>query len=140
MATDFSFFRLSLEKFLLEHHSPKIKDIDFIIARSDEAEEIYQSSVESGIKPVCALEIANRTLFNDPYFFKYNILRDVVLEEFPEVKEEEHEHYLEILLSYCEDIFEKYPIKNEPREIWYSILYSELVGAVTIYLEDHHVI
>lgn len=138
MATDFSFFRLSLEKFLLENHSPKVHDIDFITSRCDEAEEIYQNSVKSGMRPVYALEIANKALFDDPYFFKYNILRDVVLEEFPEIKEEEHAYYLEILLTYCEDIFAKYP--NKSRETWYSILYTELVGAVAIYLEDHHVI
>ena len=90
------------------------------------------------MRPVYALEIANKALFDDPYFFKYNILRDVVLEEFPEIKEEEHAYYLENLLTYCEDIFAKYP--NESRETWYSILYTELVGAVAIYLEDHHVI
>lgn len=141
IAQEFSFFRLSLEKFLNENHSPKIKDVDFIINRCNEAEEAYLNHITSGGSPITALEIANTVLFSDLYFFKYNILRDVVLEEFPEeIKEEEHEDYILKLLPYCEDVFNNYPLENNERDSSYSLLYTELIGAVTIYLEDHHVV
>ena len=137
---EFSFFRLSLEKILRENYPSKASDIEFIVNRCNEAEKAYTSQVKSGVSPIIAIEIANNTLFEDAYFFKYNLLRDVLLEEFSNtIKEKEHPFYLGRLLPYCEDVFEQYSLVGNDSST-YSLLYTELVGAVTIYLEDHHVI
>ena len=136
---DISHFRLSLADFLRESHPERLKDGRFILACTESALDAYEQAIKNGDTPVEAAEQANAVLYNGLHFSKYDTLKNILWNEFPDEVPEEAASDLAIrLLPECEGIFANYPLSDafayEPE---YELLYTELTGTIALYLESH---
>ena len=136
---DISYFRLSLTDFLRESHPERLKDKRFIIACTDSAIEAYEQAIRSGNTPLESIEQANAILYQGLHFSKHDTLVNILWNEFAEEVPEKEAKTLAIkLLPECEQVFEQYPLSDgfayEPE---YDLLYTELTGAVALYIESH---
>jgi hypothetical protein len=134
-----SYFRLSLVDFLRESHPHLVNDRKFITARAEAALEAYEKAVLSGDNPLEAGEQANKVLFDGLHFSRYDTVRNIFWTEFSsEIPEDEADAWAILLLPECESVFAKYPLSDDfAYEPEYELLYTELTGAIAIYLENH---
>jgi len=140
-APDISYFRLSLIDFLKESHPERLKDKRFIISCADAATEAYEQAIRNGDAPNEAAEQANAVLYRGLHFSKYDTLRNILWNEFAnEIPEETAADFAIKLLPECEQVFSQYPLFDgfayEPE---YDLLYTELTGAIALYIESHGV-
>lgn len=140
-STGFSYYGLYLLKYLKENHSDKATDTDFIIGRTDHAADVYEQSRLSGATPEGAQELAMASLMEGLHFSKYNTIIEVLWNEFAEeVPPGEAAKFALKLQPELEEVFARYPLADgfayTPE---YDHLYTELTGAVVIYLEAHGV-
>ena len=138
-APDISYFRLSLIEFLKESHPELLKDNRFIIACTDAAIETYEQAILSGDTPYEASEQANAVLYKGLHFSKHDTLVNILWNEFAdEVQENEAKTFAIKLLPECESVFTQYPLSDgfayEPE---FELLYTELTGAIALYIESH---
>ena len=136
---DISYFRLSLMDFLKESHPELLKDRRFIISCADAATEAYRQAISEGDTPIEASERANAVLFRNLHFSKHDTLVNILWNEFANEIPEENAIDLAItLLPECEQVFAGYPLSDgfacEPE---YDLLYTELTGAIALYIESH---
>jgi len=138
-APDISYFRLSLTAFLKESHPERLKDNRFILSCADAATEAYEQAILSGDTPEEAGEQANAVLFNGLHFSKHDTLVNILWNEFADdVPEDEAKEMAMKLLPECESVFAGYPISdNFAYEPEYELLYTELTGTISLYLESH---
>jgi hypothetical protein len=136
---DISYFRLSLIDFLRESHPEHLKDRRFILVCTDAATEAYEQAITSGDTPVQAAERANAILFRGLHFSRYDTLVNILWNEFPdEIPEDEAKKWAIRLLPECESVFARYPLSDSfADEPEYELLYTELTGTITLYLESH---
>jgi hypothetical protein len=125
--------------FLRESHPHLVKDHKFIAARTETALDVYEKSVLSGDNPQEAGEQANKILFEGLYFSKYDTVKNIFWNEFSkEIPEDEVDTWAALLLPECEGIFAKYLLSDDfAYEPEYDLLYTELTGAIALYLESH---
>ncbi len=139
-APDISYFRLSLMDFLHESHPERLEDNRFIVACVDTATKSYEQAIRSGDTPERAIEQANAVLFSGLHFSKHDTLKNILWNEFPdEVPEDEAKELAIKLLPECEPVFAGYSLSDgfacEPE---YELLYTELTGTISLYLESHN--
>lgn len=139
--TEFSYYGLYLLKYLKENHPDKATDTDFITGRADHAADVYEQSRLSGATPEGAQELAMAALTGGLHFSKYNTIIEVLWSEFAEeVPPGEAAKFALKLQPELEEVFARYPLADgfayTPE---YEYLYTELMGAVVIYLEAHGV-
>lgn len=137
-SAELSYFRLSLLSFLKESHPNKVTDSKFIATRGDIAAEAYSEAIKSGLDHIQASEIANQTLFEGLHFSLYRTLVTILWEVFSkEIDPDKAESVALILLSHFDDIVAKYTLSDDFSDIpEYNLLYTELTGAIQIFLED----
>ncbi len=135
---EMSYFRLNLLSFLRDSHPDKANDLSFIAGRGDMAAEAYSEAIKSGLDHIQAAEIANDVLFRDLHFSPYNVIVEILWNEFfEEVPPGSAQEKAKKLLPECQAVFAKYNLNDdyaETRE--YQSLYTELVGTILILLED----
>lgn len=132
---DLSYFELTLQSYLNESHPDLSDDREFILNRSQMAEQTYDDAFLMGYFPLEALELANKVLFENLQFSKYDTLFNIILDEFSvEIPHVQARNYALRLIPHCEESFAKYDSEEE-----FNDLYAELVGQVVIYLEEHGV-
>jgi hypothetical protein len=139
MKKKLSYFKLSLQEFLQCSHPHLLNDEMFITSRADVAAEKYEQAVINGSNSVEASEQANAILYQGLHFSKHDTLVNILWNEFAEEVPEKEAKTLAIkLLPECEQVFEQYPLSDgfayEPE---YDLLYTELTGAVALYIESH---
>lgn len=136
---ELSYYRLSLLSYLKERHPDLADDSDFIKTRADETAEAYSQAIKEGLSHPEAEELANLTLFRDLLFSKQDILINILWNEFSElVPQSEAKEYVLRILSLCEIIFLQYTLSDEfIYSAVYDKLYTELVGFVSLWLEEH---
>jgi hypothetical protein len=136
---DISFFRLSLLEFLRESFPELLYDEKFINARTEVALDAYEQEVKNGGNPLESEHWANETLFEGLHFSKYETVKYILWNEFfNEVREENAATLALKLLPKCETVFAKYSLlDNFACEPEYDLLYTELTGAIALYLESH---
>ena len=135
---EMSYFRLNLLSYLRESHPDKANDLSFIAGRGDMAAEAYSEAVKSGLDHIQAAEIANETLFKGLHFSPYNIVVEVLWNEFfDEVPTEKAHEKAKELMPECQTLFAKYSLGDDYAETAeYLSLYTELVGTIMILLEN----
>lgn len=135
---EMSYFRLNLLSFLRDSHPDKANDLSFIAGRGDMAAEAYSEAVKSGLDHIQAAEIANEVLFNGLHFSPYNIVVEILWNEFfDEVAPGIAQRKAKELLPECQAIFAKYNLNDDYTETTeYQSLYTELVGTILILLEN----
>ena len=135
---EMSYFRLNLLSYLRDSHPDKANDLSFIAGRGDMAAEAYSEAVKSGLDHIQAAEIANETLFKGLYFSPYNVIVEILWNEFSdEVSPGEAQTKAKDLLPECQAVFAKYSLNDDYAETTeYQSLYTELVGTILILLEN----
>ncbi|MDR2805096.1 MAG: DUF1896 domain-containing protein [Dysgonamonadaceae bacterium] len=136
---DLSYFRLLLVDFLRESHPHLLDDEKFIAARNQAAIDIYAEIIKNGGNPLEAEHWANETLFAGLHFSIHDTLKNILWNEFSrEVPENAAPFFAIRFLPECESVFAKYSLSDDfAYEPEYDLLYTELTGAIALYLESH---
>lgn len=140
--TELSYYGLYLLNYLKDNKFDQAADAAFIKTRSDEAAEAYERARLEGYPADGAHELAMNTLVKGLHYSKYNILREVVENEFAnEVPEAEREAFTQKLLSLVDNVFSIYDLSDDHFALSpdYDLLFTELTGAVVLYIEEYGV-
>lgn len=135
---EMSYFRLNLLSYLRDAHPDKANDLSFIAGRGDMAAEAYSEAVKNGSDHIQASEIANEVLFKGLHFSPYNLIVEILWNEFfDEVNPSEAQQKAVELLPECRTLFANYDLNDDFSETpEYQSLYTELTGTILILLED----
>lgn len=140
--TDFSYYGLYLLDYLRTNKFEQAGDDAFIQERADRAAETYERARLEGYPAEGAQELAMVTLLEGLRYSKYAILREVVENEFSdEVPGEEREAFTQRLLPLVDAVFSIYDLSDDRFALSsdYDLLYTELTGAVVLYIEEYGV-
>ena len=136
---ELSWFKLSLLHFLYESHPELTDDNDLLNTRGDQAAKIYSESILNGHTHIEAEELAHKELYKGLHFSKHDTLVTIIWNEFSGViSMGEAKAFAIQFQANVEPIFEKYLLNDEfvysPK---FNDLYTELTGALAIWLEEH---
>ena len=140
--TELSYYGLYLLNHLRENRFPQASDADFIRERADHAAEVYEQARRDALFADAAQELAMSALLKGLRFSKYSILYDVVDSEFPlEVAVEDQEAFVKNLLPLVDNVYSIYDLTDDDfaQSPDYDQLYTELTGAVVIFIESNGV-
>ncbi|KAA3173688.1 DUF1896 domain-containing protein [Akkermansia sp. BIOML-A59] len=140
--TDFSYYGLYLLDYLRTNKFEQADDTAFIRERADRAAETYERARLEGYPADGAQELAMDTLLRGLHYSRYAILREVVENEFAdEVPEEKREAFVLKLLPLVGNVFSVYDLSDDNFALSsdYDLLYTELTGAVVLYIEEYGV-
>ena len=149
---ELSYYGLYLLRYLLEQHSltskatssitRKAKDLNFIYSRELQAAETFEQARLNGHSVEGAQELAMAELMKGLSVTPWSILTEVLEKEFAaEVDEEQRIPFAEKLLPLVKPVFEPYDLTQPEFELStdYVQLYTELTGAVVLYIEQYGV-
>ena len=140
--TDFSYYGLYLLDYLRTNKFEQATDEAFIRERADRAAETYERARLEGYPADGAQEVAMKVLTEGLRYSKYAILREVVENEFADdVPETEREAFTRKLLPLVGNVFSIYDLSDDNFALSpeYDLLYTELTGAVILYIEEYGV-
>lgn len=140
--TELSYYGLYLLKHLKENHFPQVEDKDYINERAELAASIYEQARREGKDFIQAQELAMAELTRGLNLSKWNVLHDVVENEFSfGVSDVKVDAFVEKLLPLVEAVFSIYDLTDDgfAASPEYDLLYTELTGAVALYIEDYGV-
>ena len=140
--TELSYYGLYLLNHLRENHFPQANDADFIRERADHAAEVYEQARRNELFADAAQELAMSALLRGLHLSKYNILHDVVDNEFSlEIPVEDQEAFVANLLPLVDNVYSIYDLTDDnfTQTPDYTQLYTELTGAVALFIEAHGV-
>ena len=140
--TDFSYYGLYLLNYLTTNKFEQAADEAFIRERADRAAEAYERARLDGYSAAGAQELAMKVLTEGLHYSKYAILLEVVENEFAgEVPEAEREAFTLKLLPLVGNVFSIYDLSDDNFALSpeYDLLYTELTGAVVLYIEEYGV-
>lgn len=140
--TELSYYGLYLLNHLRENRFPQASDADFIRERADHAAEVYEQERRDALFADAAQELAMSALLKGLRFSKYSILYDVVDSEFPlEVAVEDQEAFVKHLLPLVDNVYSIYDLTDDDfaQSPDYEHLYTELTGAVALFIESNGV-
>ena len=130
--TELSYYGLYLLNYL--------KDLSFVQSRADRAAEVYEQARREGHSADGAQELAMADLMRGLHYPKYTLLMEVLEREFErEVPEAKRTAFAEKLLPLIDKVFSIYDLTDDffAQSPEYDLLYSELTGAVILYLEEY---
>ena len=139
--TELSYYGLYLLNHLRENRFPQASDADFIRERADLAAEVYEQARRDALFADAAQELAMAALLKGLRFSKY-ILYDVVDSEFPlEVAVEDQDAFVKHLLPLVDNVYSIYDLTDDDfaQSPDYEQLYTELTGAVALFIESNGV-
>ena len=142
---DFSYYGLYLLDSLTTNKFEQATDEAFIRERADRAAraaEAYERAMLEGYPADGAQELAMKVLTEGLRYSRYAILREVVENEFAgEVPEAEREAFTRKLLPLVGNVFSVYDLSDDNFALSpeYDLLYTELTGAVVLYIEEYGV-
>ena len=137
-----SYYGLYLLDYLTTNKFEQATDETFIRERADRAAEAYERARLEGYPADGAQELAMKVLTEGLHYSKYAILREVVENEFAgEVPEAEREAFTRKLLPLVGNVFSIYDLSDDNFALSpeYDLLYTELTGAVVLYIEEYGV-
>lgn len=140
-ATDLSYYGLYLLQYLKENHPDRAADTNYINERANRAAEVYEQSRLDGNTPDGAQELAMAALVEGLHFSKYNTIIEVLWNEFENEVDPGNAPALALkLLPILKPTFSHYRLSDDfAQSSDYELLYTELTGAIVIYLEEHGV-
>ncbi|MBP3850624.1 MAG: DUF1896 family protein [Prevotella sp.] len=136
-----SYYGLYLLRYLMEQHSKKAKDLNFIYQRELLAAETFEQARREGHSVEGAQELAMDALMKGLSMTPWSILMEVLEKEFAVEVDEEQIPFAEKLLPLVKPVFEPYDLTQPEFELStdYVQLYTELTGAVVLYIEQYGV-
>lgn len=139
---ELSYYHLYLQKHLQENRFEQADDASFIETRADLAATAYEQARREGYPIEGAQELAMQTLLKGLHHSKYAILREVITNEFAyEIPETQQEALSKKLMPLVDSVFSIYDLSDDhfAQSLDYDLLYSELTGAVVLYLAEYGV-
>lgn len=138
---EISFYFLYLKNYLQSYKYVGVSDM-FIQARAELAEETYENARRNGAEVDEAHELSMATLLEGFRYSDYEIIMDVLEEEFnDEVSEELRPFMATYLQSFgmVEDVFDSYDIQANTfiPSGQYNLLRCELTGVISIILTEN---
>lgn len=139
MKREISYFRSVLEQYLNDHHPDRMKDASFIKSRAEEASGVYADAVRNGSPYPEAENLASETLYKGLHFSAYDMIVEVLWNEFSDtIPQELAERLAAILLgnTAVRKLLAKYKTDDSfdgtPE---YDLLYTELTGTIRLVIE-----
>jgi hypothetical protein len=134
---DLSYFTLRLQELLMTSFPEFSGDRKFINRRSQLAASSYEGAFRSGNSHEVCLEIAEYILFEHLHFSKFDTVFQIVCREFDSVMADEDLRPFALkMLPVCESVFVQYILGAElPDSPEFDLLYTELTGAIQIWIE-----
>ncbi|MCM1613851.1 DUF1896 family protein [Phocaeicola massiliensis] len=139
---ELSYYGLYLLDYLRKYHPDKVSDTPFITGREEAASETFEKERTAGSTVEAAQEEAMRILLEGLHFSPYALLLEVVENEFSEeVQEQKREAFCHKLYPYLKNLFDGYDTSDDNFALSpdHTLLYTELTGAVMLYLESYGV-
>ena len=139
---ELSYYGLYLLRYLMEQHSKKAKDLNFIYNRELQAAETFEQARREGHSVEGAQELAMDALMKGLSMTPWSILMEILEKEFAvEVDEKQRIPFAEKLLPQVKPVFDPYDLTQPEFELStdYVQLYTELTGAVVLYIEQYGV-
>lgn len=139
---ELSYYGLYLLRYLTENHFSEADNPTFIEARANQASDTYEQARLEGYPADGAQELAMSVLLKGLHNSKYDLLLEVLSNEFSdEIPEAEAPAFAEKLLPLVENVFPIYDLSDDSFAISpeYDALYTELTGAVVLYIEEYGV-
>ena len=139
---ELSYYGLYLLDYLKKYHPDKVSDTDFIATRGETATGTYEKKRLAGSTVESAHEEAMRVLLEGLHFSPYALLLEVVENEFfDEVQEQEREAFCREIFPHLKNLFAGYPTTDDTFALSseHDLLYTELTGAIMLYLEAYGV-
>ncbi|WP_418191507.1 DUF1896 family protein, partial [Alistipes putredinis] len=136
------YYGLYLLDYLTTNKFEQAADEAFIRERTDRAAEAYERARLEGYPADGAQELAMKVLTEGLRYSRHAILREVVENEFAgEVPEEKCEAFTQKLLPLVGNVFSIYDLSDDNFALSpeYDLLYTELTGAVILYIEEYGV-
>ncbi|MYY43983.1 DUF1896 domain-containing protein [Elizabethkingia anophelis] len=136
---DLSYFRIRLQEHLNLSFPEKAEDNQFITERSFRACQTYEEAFKTGHDVRQCTLSANNILFEGLYFSKFDTLFQVICNEFSTIMtDEELRPFAFKMLSVCEPVFAHYELSDDfAYSTDFDLLYTELTGAVTLWIEEN---
>lgn len=135
-----SYYGLYLLNYLRENRFSLADDAAFVRERADHAAEVYEQAMLEGYPSEGAQELAMSALMDGLNHSRYGILREVIENEFSdEVPEQQREAFTGKLLPEVDNVFAIYDLAKKDFALSpeYDRLYTELTGAVVLYIEAY---
>lgn len=139
---ELSYYGLYLLRYLTENHFLEADNPTFIEERANQASDTYEQARLEGYPADGAQELAMSVLLKGLHYSKYDLLMEVLYNEFSdEIPEAEAPAFAEKLLLLIESVFSVYDLSDNSFAVSpeYDTLYTELTGAVVLYIEEHGV-
>ena len=139
---ELSYYGLYLLDYLRKYHPDKVIDTEFITGREEAASETFEKERTAGSTVEAAQEEAMRILLEGLHFSPYALLLEVVENEFSEeVQEQEREAFCREIFPHLKNLFAGYPTTDDTFALSpeHDLLYTELTGAIMLYLEAYGV-
>ena len=135
---EMSYFRLNLLSYLWDSHPKLANNHSFVSGRGDMAAEAYSEAIKNGSDHIQAAEIANKILFKGLLFSPYNLIIEILRNEFSvEIPEDGIREKAGELMPECRDILSAYNLNDDFSEsAEYELLYTKLVGTILTLLEN----
>ena len=140
--TELSYYGLYLLNYLKEHRFAEAKDLSFVQSRTDHAAEVFEQARREEYSADGAQELAMADLMRGLHYPKYTLLMEVLEREFDrEVPEAKRSAFAGKLLPLIDNVFSIYDLTDDffAQSPEYDLLYSELTGAVILYIEEYGV-
>lgn len=136
---DLCYFKLKLQELLNNSFPEKAHDYKFIDQRSKWAANAYEAAFIAGNKIDQCIEIANYILFEGSHFSKFDMVFQLVCDEFNTVMaDEELRPFALKMLSICNNVFQNYELTDDFEDTAaYDLLYTELTGTIAIWIEEN---
>lgn len=141
-SAELSYYGLYLLDYLRKYHPDKVIDTEFITGREEAASETFEKERAAGSTVEAAQEEAMRVLLEGLHFSPYALLLEVVENEFSEeVQEQEREAFCREIFPHLKNLFAGYPTTDDTFALSpeHDLLYTELTGAIMLYLEAYGV-
>ena len=139
---ELSYYHLYLQKHLQENRFEQADDTAFIETRAELAASAYEQARRGGYPIEGAQELVMQTLLKGLHHSRYAILREVIANEFAnEIPKAQQEAFTRKLLPLVDNVFSIYDLSDDlfAQSLDYDLLYSELTGAVVLYLAEYGV-
>lgn len=139
---ELSYYGLYLLDYLRKYHPDKVIDTEFITGREEAAAETFEKERAAGSTVEAAQEEAMRVLLEGLHFSPYALLLEVVENEFSdEVAASDREAFCREIFPHLKNLFAGYPTTDDTFALSpeHDLLYTELTGAIMLYLEAYGV-
>lgn len=139
---ELSYYSLYLLRYLTGNRFSEADNPAFIEERANQASDTYEQARLEGYPADGAQELAMSVLLRGLHYSKYDLLMEVLSNEFSdEIPESEAPAFAEQLLQPVDNVFSIYDLSDDSFAMSpeYDALYTELTGAVVLYIEEHGV-